>query len=192
MRRLIARLWLKLWRIKSVPRTEPFPQRCVIVAAPHTSNWDFPLVLALATAAGIKIHWLGKAELFKGPMGTVMRKLGGVSVNRSSAGSMVGEMVTQLNNSEVLRLVVPAEGTRSKSEYWKSGFYRIAVQAEVPIVFGYVDRVRGTGGFPCAFAPSGDINADMEQIRAFYAGMEGLRRGKTSVPRLREEHVSDV
>lgn len=158
-----------------------------MIAAPHTSNWDFPLTLAIARVTGVKIRWLGKDALFKGPMGPVMRWLGGVSIDRSAPNGMVATLAAEFANHDDLVLVVPAEGTRSRTEYWKSGFYRIAQAADVPIVCAYVDRATRSGGFGPVFRPSGDVRADMDLIREFYRDKVGLKPGGKSEPRLREE-----
>lgn len=186
---LLARLWLLLWRWRAVPATEPVPARCVMIAAPHTSNWDFPLTLALARVSGVRISWLGKTSLFRGPAGPIMRRLGGVAIDRSAPGGMVDSLAGAFEDRDRLVLVVPAEGTRSRTEHWKSGFYRIAQQAEVPIVCAYVDRRTRTGGFGLVLAPSGDLVADMDRIRAFYTGMEGLKPGRFGEIRLKDEEA---
>jgi 1-acyl-sn-glycerol-3-phosphate acyltransferase len=187
MSTLLARLWLKLWRWRVTPPQEPVPDRCVMIAAPHTTNWDFPLTLAIAKVSGVKINWLGKDALFKGPMGPVMRSLGGVPIDRSSSQGMVAHLAEELNAGTHMVLVVPAEGTRARTEHWKSGFYRIADKASVPIVCAYVDRTTRTGGFGPVVRPSGDIRGDMDIIRAFYEGKEGLRVGRFGPVRLAEE-----
>lgn len=191
MSMLLARLWLKLWRFTSVAPPQPIPDRCVMIAAPHTTNWDFPIMLALTKVAGVRVSWLGKRSLFKGPMGTVMRRLGGVAIDRGAAGGMVAALGHELAIRDRMMLMVPAEGTRSKTEYWKSGFYRIAVEAKVPIVLAFVDRNTRTGGFGPSIMPSGDVGADMDVIRAFYDGMEGLKPGRFGPVRLREEEASE-
>lgn len=191
MRMLLSRIWLFLWRWKVV-RSEPLPDRCVMIAAPHTSNWDFPITMAMATVAGIEIHWLGKAQMFNRVLGPFFRFMGGISVERSSPQGLVGDLADLLRRSERLVLVVPAEGTRSPVEYWKSGFYRIAQEADVPIVCAYVDRATRSGGFGPQIRPSGDVVADMDRIRAFYADKTGLRPGRFNVPRLREEDSAAV
>ena len=184
---IIARGWLRLWRWHTVAGDEPIPERCVVIAAPHTTNWDFPITLAMARVTGVRISWLGKDSLFKGPMGPLMRRLGGVAVDRSAPGGMVAALADELTTRPQLRLVVPAEGTRSRTEYWKSGFYRIAQQAEVPIVLAYVDRSTRSGGFGPAIEVSGDVRADMDRIREFYAGKTGLKDGRVGPIRLKEE-----
>jgi 1-acyl-sn-glycerol-3-phosphate acyltransferase len=187
MATLLARFWLFLWRWKAVPPAEAIPDRCVMIAAPHTTNWDFPLTLALARVSGVKISWLGKDTLFRGPMGPIMRFLGGVSIDRSAPGGMVASLAKEFIDRDRLVLVVPAEGTRSRTEHWKSGFYRIAEQADVPIVCSFVDRTTRTGGFGPVIHPSGDLGADMDLIRAFYAGKEGLKPNRFGPVRLKEE-----
>ena len=184
---VLAKIWLKLWRWRAVPPDYPVPERCVMIAAPHTSNWDFPLTLALAEVSGVRIRWLGKKSLFKGPMGPVMRRLGGIAIDRSSSQGMVSELANEFKRHDRLVLVVPVEGSRSKGDYWKSGFYRIAEQAQVPIVCSFVDRSTRTGGFGPSFVPSGDLTADMDLVRGFYAGKTGLNPPNTGVPRLRDE-----
>jgi len=170
-----------------VPPLVPTPPKCVMIAAPHTTNWDFPLTLAMANVSGVRINWLGKDALFKGIMGPVMRRLGGVSIDRSAPGGMVAQLAAAFATAEHMVLVVPAEGTRSRTEHWKSGFYRIAEQAGVPIVCAFVDRRTRSGGFGPVIMPSGDLVADMEKIRAFYDGKEGLKGGRSGPVRLREE-----
>ena len=184
---LLARTWLALWRWTATPPQEPIPDRCVMIAAPHTSNWDFPLMLAIARVLGVKISWLGKQSLFRGPAGPVMRRLGGVAIDRSAPGGMVASLAKEFVDHGRLVLVVPAEGTRSRTDHWKSGFYRIAEQADVPIVCAFLDRRTRTGGFGPVVTPSGDITADMDRIRAFYTGKEGLNPDRFGPIRLKEE-----
>lgn len=187
MTSLLARFWLFLWRFEAVRCQEPIPAKCVMIAAPHTTNWDFPMMLALAKVSGVKVSWLGKRSLFKGPMGPVMRRLGGVAVDRAAPGGMVAALASEFEHVERLALMVPAEGTRSRTEYWKSGFYRIAQQADVPIVLAFVDTTTRTGGFGPSVVASGDLTADMDVMRAFYDGKAGLRRGRFGPVRLKEE-----
>lgn len=192
MLNLIARLWILLWRWKVVAPESPVPAKCVVIAAPHTTNWDFPITLAMARLSGVKISWLGKKSLFAGPAGPIMRKLGGVAIDRSAPGGMVASLASEFGRHEQLALVVPAEGTRSKTEYWKSGFYRIAETADVPIVLAFVDRNTRSGGFGPVITPSGDIVADMDRIRAFYADKEGLKPNRFGPVRLREETTQEA
>lgn len=185
--KLLARLWLRLWRWTTVTSDEPLPDRCVMIAAPHTTNWDFPITLAMAKVSGVRISWLGKDALFRGPMGPIMRRLGGVAIDRSAPGGMVASLAHELNTRDQLRLVVPAEGTRSRTEYWKSGFYRIAQAADVPIVLAFVDKSTRSGGFGPAITVTGDVKADMDRIRAFYEGKTGLKDNRFGPIRLKDE-----
>ena len=187
MSSLLARCWLSLWRFEAVTRDEPLPAKCVMIAAPHTSNWDFPMMLALSSASGVRASWLGKRSLFRGPMGPVMRWFGGVAVDRDAPGGMVASLAAEFEHVDRLALMVPAEGTRSLTDYWKSGFYRIAEQADVPIVLAFLDRSTGKGGFGPAIAVTGDVHADMDRIRAFYTGMTGLKAGRFGPIRVKEE-----
>ena len=120
-------------------------------------------------------------------MGPVMRWLGGVAIDRSAPGGMVGALANEFAHRDHLVLVVPAEGTRSRTEYWKSGFYRIAEQADVPIMLAYVDRSTRSGGFGPLVQPTGDLVADMNVIRAFYEGKTGLAANRFGPVRLKEE-----
>jgi 1-acyl-sn-glycerol-3-phosphate acyltransferase len=183
----LARCWLRLWRWRTVTGDGTVPARCVVIAAPHTTNWDFPITLAMARVSGTRISWLGKDSLFKGPMGPIMRALGGVAVDRSAPGGMVAALANELRTRDELRLVVPAEGTRSRTEYRKSGFYRIAELAEVPVVLAYVDKSTRSGGFGPAIDITGDVRTDMDRIREFYAGKTGLKDGRMGPIRLKEE-----
>lgn len=188
MRVLLSRIWLFLWRWKVVDN-EPIPAKCVVIAAPHTSNWDFPITLAMAAVKGVDIRWLGKAQMFNPVLGPMFRWLGGISVERENPGDLVADLAAEFDRHDELAMVVPAEGTRSEVEYWKSGFYRIAVQAGVPIVCAFVDKSTRSGGFGPVIIPSGDVRADMDKIREFYKGKTGLKAGRFAEPRLRDEEA---
>jgi 1-acyl-sn-glycerol-3-phosphate acyltransferase len=151
----------------------PVPRRYVLIAAPHTSNWDLAYLLALSELFEVRVSWLGKAALFRPPLGWPMRAVGGIPVNRSTRADLVAQVARTFARSSDLALVVPAEGTRGRTEYWKSGFYHMARSARVPIVCGYLDYARKRGGFGAAFEPSGDVARDMDLIRAFYADKVG-------------------
>lgn len=149
-------------------------QRSVLIAAPHTSNWDLPYTLMLGFALDLRLHWMGKASLFRGPFGPVMRWLGGIAVNRETRNNLVAESARVLRQAQgPLQLVVPPEGTRGKTRHWKTGFYYIALEAQVPIILAYVDYARKAGGLGPTFTPTGDIDRDMAEIKRFYAGVKG-------------------
>lgn len=186
MKQRFARWLLQLagWQIDG---TRPTFDRYVLIAAPHTSNWDFPLMLAFAAAFDIKVTWMAKHSLFFPPMGWVMRALGGMPVFRHENRNVVDTMVDVFDEVNRLVLVVPTEGTRERTEYWKSGFYHIARQADVPIVPSFLDFGRKRGGFGPALVVSDDVGRDMAYFRAFYAGMAGKFPAKVGPIRLREE-----
>jgi 1-acyl-sn-glycerol-3-phosphate acyltransferase len=135
---------------------------------------------------------MGKHTLFEGPKGTFFKWLGGMPIIRHRPGGVVGQMIEAFENNESLVLMVPAEGTRSHVDYWKSGFYHIACGADVPVVLSYLDFGKKVGGIGPALKMTGDISADMDKIRAFYAGMQGFKPENVGVIRLREEDVQDV
>jgi 1-acyl-sn-glycerol-3-phosphate acyltransferase len=168
----IAFLRLTGWTLSGeLPKGRP---KCVLIAAPHTSNWDLPYTLMVAFAMRLDIHWMGKAQLFRWPFGPLMRWLGGIAVNRDQASNLVAASAAALRAAEgTIQLVVPPEGTRSKTRHWKTGFYWIAQQAGVPIVMAYMDYPRKLSGLGPVFVPTGDIDADMVQIKAFYAPFKG-------------------
>jgi 1-acyl-sn-glycerol-3-phosphate acyltransferase len=184
--RFLASLYWKIsrWTLAS----EGAPERpTVLIGAPHTSNWDFVLMLAIAWRLGIDVHWLGKNSLFKGWRGPIMRGLGGISVDRSNPARVVKDVVDQVKDGSVFGLVVTPDGTRGGNEYWKSGFYRIARETGMPVTLGFVDRTTMTTGLGPTFPLTGDVAKDMDRIRAFYADKAGLRPERRTVPRLREE-----
>lgn len=158
-----------------------------MIAAPHTTNWDFPYLIALAAYFELQINWMGKHTLFKPPFGSVMRALGGIPVRRHKSENLVESLAKLFETYQDLGLVVPAEGTRDYVEYWKSGFYHIAREARVPIVMSYLDYAERRGGFGPAFHPSGDLRKDMDAVRAFYAGKQGKYPERFGLVRLREE-----
>lgn len=184
----LARLFLKLtgWE----PEGErPTAKKYVLIAAPHTTNWDFPYTLALAQIFNINIRWMGKHTLFAFPFGGIMKALGGIPIKRHTRGNLVQAMADDFVNHDELALTVPTEGTRSRVQYWKSGFYHIARKANVPIVMGYLDYKRKRGGFGPAFYPSGDLKKDMDAIRAFYADKTGKYPENFGPVRLKEEET---
>ncbi|KZX58762.1 acyltransferase [Halioglobus sp. HI00S01] len=186
MKQTIARKLLA-WMGWSLEGAKPVHERYVLIAAPHTSNWDFPLMLLFAAAFDIKIQWMAKHSLFRPPMGWVMRGLGGLPINRKSSNGVVCAMAEALTKARELVLVVPSEGTRDRVEYWKSGFYHIARQANVPIVPSMLDFGRKRGGFGAGIMPTGDVKLDMDYFRDFYAEAKGKFPEKMGPIRLREE-----
>lgn len=170
-------MFLKIlgWRVEGeIPSIKKF----VIIAAPHTSNWDFPITLAVAFALKIKIYWMGKTAMFRWPFGGLLRWLGGIPIDRSRSHNVVDQSIQAFQERDQLIMVVPPEGTRKKVSYWKTGFYHIARGAAVPIVLGFLDYRRKTGGIGPTFFPTGRIEEDMRQIRAYYATITGKRQSQ--------------
>ena len=150
--------------------------KSVMIAAPHTSNWDLPYTLMVAFSLRLHIYWMGKASLFRWPFGAVMRWLGGIAVDRSKNSNLVlasAQAIVQADGP--LQLVVPPEGTRGKTRHWKTGFYYIALEAQVPIILAYLDYQRKVGGLGPVFTPTGDVDVDMAEIKRFYAPIKGRR-----------------
>ncbi len=148
--------------------------KCVLIAAPHTSNWDLPFTLMTAFVLRLNVYWLGKASIFKWPFGPLMRWLGGVAVNRSASTNMVAASAAALKAVDgAVQLIVPPEGTRDKTRHWKTGFYYIALEAQVPILLAYMDYTDKRAGLGPVFQPTGDIERDMAVIKAFYAPIRG-------------------
>lgn len=186
VRRFIGRAWLRAfgWTIAN---EMPVAKKAVFVAAPHTSNWDLPFTLATAWSLDMDISWAGKTSIFKPPFGTIMKALGGVPIDRSKRGNQVDSIADAIKSADRLYLVIAPSGTRSKRDHWKSGFYRIAQAAEVPMMMGFLDYEKKRSGLAFTMEPSGDIAKDMEKIRGFYTNVRGKFPERESTPRLREE-----
>lgn len=189
MKKALARafLWLTGWQPEGERPTVP---QCVLIAAPHTSNWDLFYLLAFAEVFDLRISFLMKHTMFRGPFGPIARSLGGIAVRRDRRSNLVKQMAALFREHPRLVLVVPAEGTRARVEHWKSGFYHLAREAGVPIVLSYLDYARRRGGFGPAITATGDMKADMEKIRAFYADKIGRHPESFGPVRLREEDGS--
>lgn len=188
-RKVIGRLYLFFARWRAEKNVPALP-KYVVIAAPHTTNWDLPLTLAIGWVQGLKFRWIGKKSLFRFPYGWFMRFLGGVPVDRSVRTHFVDQVVQRFDSEEKFVLVIPAEGTRSGGDYWKSGFYHMAKGAGVPIVLGYLDYSRRRGGLGPQIEPSGDVAADMEQVRGFYKKEMARFPELFTSPRLQEEETS--
>ncbi|GAA1201978.1 1-acyl-sn-glycerol-3-phosphate acyltransferase [Brevibacterium paucivorans] len=186
IRRPVARaFWFfSSWKLRTAPAPK---QPTILIGAPHTSNWDFVLMLGIAWRLGIHMRWMGKQELFTGWKGPVMRKLGGIPVDRDNPAGMVAEVVDTLRSGSNLSLVITPDGTRKGHSHWKSGFYRIARETGLPLVLGYVDRTTMTTGLGPTVVLTGDVKADMDRIREFYSDKAGFYPQHKVEPRLRDE-----
>ena len=186
MLKLLARIFLYLtgWEVFG---TKIADEKAILVAGPHTSNWDLIYLLAITCVLDTRITWIGKHTVFWWPLGPILRTLGGVPVRRDRSEQIVEQIVRIFDEAETLFLAITPEGTRSYTPYWKSGFYRIAKAAGVPIQLSFADYARRRCGFGPAFMPSDDVRADMDKIRAYYAGVTGCHPEQVGEIRLREE-----
>jgi 1-acyl-sn-glycerol-3-phosphate acyltransferase len=168
----LAFLKLTGWKVEGA--LPPEATKSVFIAAPHTSNWDLPYTLMVAFALRLNPYWMGKHSIFKAPFGGIMQWLGGIPVNREQSNNLVAASADAIRTADgPLQLIVPPEGTRSKTRYWKTGFYYIALGAQVPIVMAYMDYNTKRSGLGPLFKPTGDVEADMAAIKAFYAPFKG-------------------
>jgi 1-acyl-sn-glycerol-3-phosphate acyltransferase len=170
--RAVLRLcgWSLVGKFPDVPRA-------VLIAAPHSSWWDGVWGLLLKVGIGADVHFMGKQELFHGPLGGLLRRLGGMPVDRGAGKGVVEQMIDQFRLRDALWLGIAPEGTRKVVARWKSGFWHIAHDAGVPIVTAYFNYADKTIGIGPLFEPSDDMDADIVRLRAFYAPFKGKHRG---------------
>ena len=176
------------WRYEGpVPREKKY----VALAVPHTSNWDALLLVLLSRSVGIEMEWMIKDSWTKGPLGPLLARTGAIGIDRSHATNVVDQMIAEFARRDELVLGIPPEGTRSRAEHWKSGFYHIALGAKVPVVPGYLDFGRKRAGLGPPMMMTGDVHADMDALRAFYAEKNPIAHDPKSFGpiRLREESV---
>ncbi len=174
MKQFLGRIYLRAF---GWTHTGPLPdvKKCVVIAAPHTSNWDGAHMVAICWALGLKMNWMAKHTLFRPPLGWLVRRLGAVPIDRRAPQGLVQQMAELFEKREFLWLAVPPEGTRGLTKFWKSGFYAIAHEAKVPVLLGFLDFENKKGGIGACIEITGDPRADMDKIREFYAGMKGHR-----------------
>lgn len=183
-RAAFARTVLRLVRFRTVGR---LPRGGIVLGAPHTSNWDFVLGVLLLWVDGAHATVLVKREMFWWPMGPLLTRLGALPTERSGGGGLVGRLVARAAEDPDFMLALAPDGTRRKMDHWKSGFYRIATATGLPVTFAYVDGPTRTLGSGPTVTMTGDVSADMDVVRAFYADKHGLRPERVSAVRLREE-----
>lgn len=186
IRRFIARTYLRLSRWTFV--YEELPERAMVIGAPHTSNWDGVFMALSFWSLGRPFRFLVKDSILKKPLfGPWVRWIGGIGVDRSSSHGLVDTIVTTSQRETPFTIVLTPKGTRSARPYWKSGFYRIAAGADLPVFLGFVDRSTMTFGWGPSIRIGDNVRAEMDTIRRFYADKTGVRPEKASVPRLRCE-----
>lgn len=167
---------LALWFIalvgwKAEGDIQVLPKKFVAILAPHTSNWDLIFILGVIFAIGLKVNWFGKKEAFRWPLGGLLKRLGGIPIERSTRQNTVQQTVKLMRSREQVVVGMTPEGTRANTKYWKTGFYHIAHQAAVPIVFAFLDYERKVGGLGPSIEASGDLEGDMNVIRSYYEGV---------------------
>lgn len=191
VRHYIARsvLWVMGWKPEG---QVPEDKKYVIIAAPHTALEDGFLMVAFAWWFGLRINWLVKDEIFGGPMDGFLKWTGAIPVNRRMSNGLVDQLTGKLKEADEMGLAIPPEGTRSKRDYWKSGFYFVASAAGVPILLSYLDFKRKVGGLGPMFHPTGDVVADMGAIRSFYQDKVGKFPELQSPIKLRQEDGAAV
>jgi|AMFO01.1.fsa_nt_gi 1-acyl-sn-glycerol-3-phosphate acyltransferase len=170
--RSVARSLLRWagWRIEM---QDPGTSRYIVIGYPHTSNWDFMVTLLFMIAEKVPIRLVGKASLFRGPVGVVMRSVNAIPVDRSKRHNFVDQVAELFRQHDELVIGIAPEGTRGKSHRWRTGFYYMALKAQVPVVLAFLDYGNKVCGFGPSFVPSGDIEADFNLIRAFYRDIQG-------------------
>ena len=166
-------LWIGGWRVEG---EKPDLDKYVLIAAPHTSNWDFYYAVLMAFAFDLELYMFGKKELVAHPLGCVMRWMGVVPVDRKVRGGLVDQAVRQFDKRKKMVLGIPPSGTRSRVAKWKTGFYYIATGANLPICLASIDYSKKLGRMGPLFYPTGDLEADMVEILKFYDGVTGKRQ----------------
>lgn len=178
--------WLLLqWYVRTGWRATgslPPDRKFVIIGAPHTSNWDFPVFLGTVHSVGREVSFIGKSSLFKGAMGHFMRASGGVPVDRDASRDTVTQIVNQFAAHDDFLLIVAAEGTRSRTTRWKTGFYQIALRARVPIVCAGPDYLNKRGVFGPVIRPTGDYEKDMAPAFAFFRTLAPRHPERSAFP----------
>ena len=172
MKRLLSKLLFKLngWKVIG---THTYPNKCMVITAPHTSNWDFFIGRCYAYIIGIHPQYLIKSELFLPVLGTLLKWNGGIPVYRKAKHNVVEQVVEMINKSTAINIGIAPEGTRKRVEKWKTGFYHIAVKANVPILLLKMDYEKKEIGIMCDFMPCGDFEKDMLFIQEQYKGVKG-------------------
>ncbi len=153
----------------------PEERKFILIGAPHTSNWDFPLALLTFWTLDLKIYWVAKIQIFWGPLYYLFSSLGGIPVDRSRSHGFIEQISKRFEQTDEMVLAIAPEGTRSKTEYWKSGFYHIAISAKLPICLAYIDYSTRTLGFTQVLYPGDNIEDDMKIIADFYKNIKGKR-----------------
>jgi 1-acyl-sn-glycerol-3-phosphate acyltransferase len=172
------------WKVRL---REPVPRRCVVIFYPHTTNWDTIVGLLAKAVIGLRIHFVGKDTLFRWPLGPLLVRLGGIPVNRREPQGFVLEIEREFARRDEFILALAPEGTRSAAPFWKSGFYRIAREARVPVALAFIDYPTREIGVGAYLELTGDVVSDMKKVRAFYSAKQGYHPENQGPILLRDE-----
>ena len=172
---VLSILVLGLFGWRAVGKVPKDIRKYVIIAAPHTSYWDFPIFLLVVFALRLNLNVFIKHTLFIGPIGWFLSYCGGVPIDRRAAGARVRQTVQEFENNDDMVLLITPEGTRSAQTNWKTGFYHIASEANVPVAVAFVDTAARRSGIDHFITPSGDIDKQMAEIKAFYDTKRGVK-----------------
>jgi 1-acyl-sn-glycerol-3-phosphate acyltransferase len=186
MRHALARETFRLagWKVMG---DLPASGKYVVCGAPHTSNWDFFIFLAVEWYFGVRLGFMAKHTIFRPPLGWILRGMGGIPIDRRSHHDVVAQVVGEFAKHDNLAIVVPAEGTRARADYWKSGFYFMAKSAGVPIILGTLDFAKREVRFIEKLTPGDSITDDMDKVRKVYAEIQGKFPDRVGPIRLRAE-----
>jgi 1-acyl-sn-glycerol-3-phosphate acyltransferase len=190
LQRWLAGAMLRLlgWRLAI---TWPDASRCIIIVYPHTSNWDFLVGYLAKVAAGVPGHWIGKDTIFRWPVAGLLRRMGGIPVNRREPSGLIRRLAAEFEQRPFLWLVMAPEGTRSRTGYLKSGFYRLALSARVPVGLAVMDWGRRVLTLETYLTLSGDEASDLARIREVYAGATGFHPEQASPIQFRPDRDAD-
>lgn len=167
----------------------PVEEKYLVIGAPHTSNWDFPLALLALSAMDLDFSWVGKHTLFRFPFGIFLKAIGGIPVDRHIRQGFIKQMIAHFSSSPTIILALAPEGTRAKTTYWKTGFYSIAIEAAVPIALGFIDYKNKQLGIGATLHPSGNIEEDFSLLRQFYQTKTGKFPEKQGSVHVRQKDV---
>ncbi|WDP89213.1 MAG: lysophospholipid acyltransferase family protein [Desulfobacter sp.] len=168
----IARAGLAIfgWRVQG---RMPDLKKFILIAAPHSSNWDFVFFLFAIFKLQVPVHWMGKHTMFPLPFRHLLQRLGGIPIDRTQKGDTVKTMANEFSSADRLVVTIAPSGTRQRVTKWKTGFYRIASAAGVPIVLGFIDYKKKVIGIGPAVIPTGHLDSDMKKIQLFYRNKSG-------------------
>jgi 1-acyl-sn-glycerol-3-phosphate acyltransferase len=184
VRQRVSRRLLRLlgWTVDVLPPAAP---RGVIVVYPHTSNWDFVVGYLAKVAAGLSVQWVGKESLFRWPWAALLRRMGGIPVRRGARAGIVAQLAQEYARRDRIWIAIAPEGTRSRTDHWKSGFYHLARTAGVPLGLASIDYGRRRVELRTYLDLTGDVARDLDRLRAAFHGVRGRRPERAGEIRFR-------